>query len=415
MKNAYACARQIASSVMERLTSMSLLMIAVLFLISCKQTGTKPGGNGAHGDTIKSAFIPNPQRVPHQEVNTMEIGSKAFDFNLPDVTGRYFQLEDFDAAEVLVVIFTCNHCPTAQAYENRIVRFSEEYKDKGVAVVAIMPNSVYSLLLEECSYSDLDDTYESMIIRAKDKKFNFPYLYDGDTEAVSILYGPTATPHAFVFNRKRELVYTGRLDSSEKPGTANADDLRTAVEETLNGNNVTTPENKAFGCSIKWAWKTEWTDKTNKDWAEKPVIVEKISKKGIADLVRNNSEKLRLINVWATWCGPCIIEYPELLNLQRMYGNRNFEFISLSADKPENADQVLEFLQARQSPIKNYLFSSDDKYALIEAVNPGWNGALPYSMLVEPGGKVIYTAQGSVNLLELKKIIVEHRLMGRYY
>ncbi len=415
MKNANIRALQITSALLEGIAGLTLLMFAVILLTSCKQAGIKPGGVHSGGDTIQAAFIPNPQRVPHQEVNTLEIGSKAIDFNLPDVTGRFYELEDFDAADVLVIVFTCNHCPTAQAYENRIIRFTEEYKDKGVAVVAIMPNSAYSLLLEECSYSDLDDTYESMIIRAKDKNFNFPYLYDGDTEAVSIQYGPTATPHAFVFNRKRELVYTGRLDASEKPGTANADDLRTAVDETLNRKPVTTPENKAFGCSIKWAWKTEWTDKTNKDWVEKQVIVEKISKKEIADLVRNNSEKLRLINVWATWCGPCVIEYPELVNLQRIYGNRNFEFISLSADKPENADQVLEFLQAKHSPIKNYLFNSDDKYALIEAINPGWNGALPYSMLVEPGGKVVYAVQGSVNLLELKKKIVEHRLMGRYY
>lgn len=415
MKNINACAHQIASSMMERLTGLALLMVAVMLLISCKQAGTKLSIEKNGSDSLKAAFIPNPQRVTHQEVNTLEIGSKAIDFNLPDVTGRFYQLEDFDEAEVLVVIFTCNHCPTAQAYEKRIIRFTEEYKDKGVAVVAIMPNSIYSLLLEECSYSDLDDTYESMIVRAKDKKFNFPYLYDGDTESVSIQYGPTATPHAFVFNRKRELVYAGRLDASEKPGTANADDLRAAVDETLNKKPVTTPENKAFGCSIKWAWKTEWTDKTNKDWAEKPVIVEKISKKEVEDLVRNNSEKLRLINLWATWCGPCIIEYPELVNLQRIYGNRNFEFISLSADKPENADQVLEFLQAKHSPIKNYLFNSDDKYALIEALNPEWNGALPYSILLEPGGNVIYAVQGSVNLLELKKTIVEHRLMGRYY
>ena len=91
---------------------------------------------------------------------------------------------------VLVILFTCNHCPTAQAYEDRIIQFTSDYKDKGVSVVAIMPNSAYSLLLEECGYTDLDDTYESMIIRAKDKEFNFPYLYDGDNEAVSIQYGP---------------------------------------------------------------------------------------------------------------------------------------------------------------------------------------------------------------------------------
>jgi thiol-disulfide isomerase/thioredoxin len=224
-----------------------------------------------------------------------------------------------------------------------------------------------------------------------------------------------ATPHAFVFNKKRELVYNGRLDASEKPGTANADDLRAAVDETLKGQPVTTPVNKAFGCSIKWSWKVEWTDKVNEEWKNKPVTLEKISKKGIGELIANPTKKLRLINVWATWCGPCIIEYPELVNIHRMYMNRDFEFISLSADKPDNSDKVLEFLKSQHSALENYLFDSDDKYALIEAVDPNWNGALPYSMLVEPGGKVIYSIQGAVDLLELKKKIIGHPLMGRYY
>jgi thiol-disulfide isomerase/thioredoxin len=415
MKNTNKSGKYISLTTIKELSRIIPLIIAVFIVFSCKPSGSKADNPEAGNDTVQVGFKPNPQRVPHQEVFTLEIGAKAVDFNLPDVTGKYYKLDDFSASDILVVIFTCNHCPTAQAYEDRIIKFTEEYKNKGVAVVAIMPNSVYSLLLEECSYSDLDDTYESMIIRAEDKNFNFPYLYDGDNEAVSIKYGPVATPHAFVFNKKRELVYTGRLDASEKPGTANADDLRAVVDATINGQPIATPVNKSFGCSIKWAWKTEWTDKTNKEWAEKPVTLEKISKSGIADLIANKSEKLRFINVWATWCGPCVIEYPELVKLQRIYGNRNFEFISLSADKPSGANKVLEFLKTKHSPVQNYLFNSDDKYALIEAIDPNWNGALPYSLLIEPGGKVIYYIQGSVNLLELKKKIVEHPLIGRYY
>jgi peroxiredoxin len=345
----------------------------------------------------------------------MKIGAKAVDFRLPDVSGRYYQLSDFNASPVLVIIFTCNHCPTAQAYEDRIIQFTREYMDKGVSVVAIMPNSSYSLLLEECGYTDLDDTYASMIIRAKDKKFNFPYLYDGDNEAVSIQYGPVATPHAFIFNKNRELAYVGRLDAKEKPGTGNAEDLRAAVDALLQGKPIATAENKSFGCSIKWAWKTEWTDKTNNDWNNKPVTLEKISKAGITTLIANKSPKLRLINVWATWCGPCVIEYAEMVNLQRMYGERKFEFISISADKPDKTENVLEFLKSKHSSIQNYIFDLDDKYALISVIDPAWNGALPYSMLVEPGGKIVYSIQGSVDLLELKKKIVENPLIGRYY
>jgi thiol-disulfide isomerase/thioredoxin len=254
-----------------------------------------------------------------------------------------------------------------------------------------------------------------MIITAKDKAFNFPYLYDGDDQAVSVKYGPTATPHAFVFDKKRRLVYTGRLDASEKPGTANAEDLRNAVDAVLQGEPVKTPENKAFGCSIKWSWKSEWTEKVNKDWDAKTVTLEKIDKKGIAELLKNETQKLRLINVWATWCAPCVIEYPDLVNLQRIYGNRAFEFVSISADKPEKVNETLTFLKEKHSGLANYIFDRDDVYALIEAIDPAWNGALPYTLLIEPGGKVAFNCLGIVDLLGLKKTIVENPLLGRYY
>jgi peroxiredoxin len=396
---------------------LNVLMLLLLVMInpSCKRQGMTDQLVSLEADSASAGFIPGPQKVAEQDVTTLETGAKAPDFNLPDVSGKYYKLSDFDGSDILVVIFTCNHCPTAQAYEDRIIQFTKDYQDKGVAVTAIMPNSVYSLLPEECGYSDLDDTYASMIIRAKDKNFNFPYLYDGDNEAASIQYGPSATPHAFVFDKERRLVYSGRLDASEKPGTANAEDLRAAVEAIIIGQPVSTPVNKAFGCSIKWSWKTDWTDKVNNDWDNKPVTLEKITKKGISQLVSNPSQKLRLINIWATWCGPCIIEYPELVNLQRMYGDRSFEFISVSADKPDQHQKILDFLINKNSAIQNYIFDSDDKYALIEAVDAGWNGALPFSVLVEPGGKIVYSVQGTVDLPELKKKIVEHPLIGRYY
>jgi peroxiredoxin len=395
--------------------TLSGLILGSLILFTfgtCKKKNAYvPGTN----DTVSQTYTPSPKKMPHQEVTTLATGEAAPPFRLPDVTGKFYTLDDFRNARVLVVIFTCNHCPTAQAYEDRIIKFTEDYKPKDVAVVAIMPNSTFALLPEECAYSDLDDSYESMIIRAKDKAFNFPYLYDGDDQAVSVKYGPTATPHAFVFDKKRRLAYCGRLDASEKPGTANAEDLRNAVDNVLKGEPVKIPETKTFGCSIKWSWKSDWADKVNSDWAAKPVTLEKIDKKEIAILLKNETQKLRLINVWATWCAPCVIEYPELVKLQRIYGNRPFEFVSISADKPEKFNETLTFLKEKHSPVTNYIFSSDDKYALIEAIDPKWNGALPYTLLIEPGGKVAYSCQGAVDLLSLKRKIIENPLLGRYY
>lgn len=365
----------------------------------------------------QNKFVAHPQAIPHQETPTLAIGSKAIDFKLPNYDGKFYSLKDFASAKALVIIFTCTHCPTAQAYEDRIIKIVDDYKNKGVAVVAISPNSPNGLLLEELGYSDLNDDFDNMKVRVKEKKFNFPYLYDGDTEATSIKYGPVATPHAFVFDKDRILRYNGRLDAVEKPSKgANAEDLRKALDEVLAGKEVSTPTTKTFGCSVKWAWKTEYNEKNEKNWTSRPVKLDEIDTEGVKKLVKNtDSDKLRLINVWATWCGPCVIEYPDFLDIFRMYGARDFEFVSVSADKLEKKDKALKFLQEKHSGVKNYIFKDEDIYKLIEAIDPNWNGALPYTLLVEPNGKVVYSVQGSIDNQKLKRAIVDHPKIGRYF
>jgi thiol-disulfide isomerase/thioredoxin len=225
-----------------------------------------------------------------------------------------------------------------------------------------------------------------------------------------------ATPHAFVFDKDRKLRYQGRIDDVEKPTkTPNTFDLRNAIEELLTNKPVTVTSTKVFGCSVKWQEKSDWRIKTAKEWAAEPVKVDLIDEAGIKDLLKNNSDKLRLINVWATWCGPCVGEFPEFITMNRMYRARDFEFISVSADELAKKDKVLKFLQKSQASNTNYLFSVDDKYKLIEAIDPNWQGALPYTVLVEPGGKIVYAKQGPVDPDEMKKLIVENHLIGRYY
>jgi peroxiredoxin len=360
-------------------------------------------------------FVASPQEIKEQEVKTLGINAKAPDFRLPGIDERYYTLESFSDAKVLVIIFSCNHCPTAQAYEDRMIQITNDFKSESVQVVVISPNSVNAVLLEELGYSDMGDSFEEMKIRAKDKGYNFPYLYDGDTQEASIKYGPVATPHAFVFDEERRLQYSGRLDSSEKPGTANADDLRSAIDAVLLDVEILDPVTKTFGCSVKWGWKMSWTNKVNQDWVNMPVTLDEISEEGVKILMNNDSDKLHLVNIWATWCGPCVIEYPEFINIHRMYKDRDFEFISISADKLSSKDKALKFLKGKNSAVKNYIFAGEDIYKLIDSVDPEWDGALPYTVLIEPDGKVVYKKMGTIDPLELKRIIVDHPMLGRYY
>ncbi|MDI1321488.1 MAG: redoxin domain-containing protein [Algoriphagus sp.] len=394
--------------------SLSLAFGICLVFSECS---TDPKTETTTAEIPETKFTANPVALTEQPVGKLNIGDQAPPFNLPDVDGNFHTLEDYADAEVFVINFTCNHCPTAQAYEDRFIKVVDEYKGKKVAFVAISSNSPIGILPEELGYTDLSDTYDEMKTRSMDKSYNFPYLYDGDTHEFSLAYGPTATPHVFVFDKSRKLIYSGRIDASEKPGTANAEDLRKAIEAGLKGEALPAEEAQtpAFGCSMKWAWKNEYTLKTNKEWAAKEVTLEKLSPSGLADLLKNDSDELLLVNFWATWCGPCIIEYPEFITMERMYGARDFRFVSISMDSPDQLDKALKFLKSKESAVPNYLMDTNDKYEVINVVGKEWDGSLPITLLIEPGGKIAYRVPGTIQPLALRKAIVDHPMIGRYY
>lgn len=342
----------------------------------------------------------------------LAIGSTAPDFALPGTDGKTYSLKDFASSKVLVIIFTCNHCPTAQAYEDRMKQLVTDYKAKGVAVVAISPNDPLAVTLGEMGYTDVGDSFEEMKIRATDKSFNFPYLYDGETSKVSMQYGPQATPHVFIFDKQRKLRYTGRIDDGEKPGTAKNHDTRNAIDALLAGKPVPVDKTKTFGCSIKWPDKRDYANSEIAKYAKEKVSLEDIDLQAVKALIKNDGVNYRLINVWATWCGPCVMEFPSFVDMHRMYRNREFEMISISFDDPGRKQNALNFLTKKQASMKNYLISGD-RYDFIEAIDPKWEGALPYTLFIGPGGKIIYSKQGIIDALEMKRIVAD--AIGRIY
>lgn len=349
-----------------------------------------------------------------EDVKPLAIGQSAPEFRLPGIDGREYTLADFKDAKLLVMIFTANHCPTAQAYEDRVNKLVDDFSDKGVAFVAISSNHPKAVCLEELGYSDLGDTFEDMKIRAKEKGFKYPYLYDGDTQEVALAYGPQATPHVFIFDQSWKLRYRGRIDEMESPyETPEQQDTRNAIEVLLAGKEPAVTTTKVFGCSMKWLSKVAWRKTLDTRWNERAITLEPIGKEGVRDLIANQSDKIRLINVYATWCGPCVIEFPELVTIQRMYENRNVEVISLSADKISTKDKVVKFLEDNEAGFTNYLYDSEDKYALIEAVDASWEGALPHTLLIAPGGRVLYRHTGIIDPLEVKQKIIKE--IGRFF
>jgi peroxiredoxin len=346
------------------------------------------------------------------DAKPLAIGSAAPDFKLPGIDGRQHTLAEFKDARILVVVFTCNHCPTAQAYEQRIIDLANDYRDKGVALVAINPNDPKALRLDELGWTDLSDSLEEMKIRAAERKFPFPYLYDGDTQSVARAYGCLATPHVFIFDADRKLRYQGRVDDSDVR-QVKSHDARNAIDALLAGKPVPVEKTNVFGCSTKWSDKRDDVKKALAKWDAEKAALDDIDAAGVKKLAANGTDKLLLVNVWATWCGPCVAEMPELVTINRMYRNRPFQMITISMDEPEQKDAALKLLTEKHCSATNHLYVGD-KDRLVAALDPdGWQGPVPHTVLIAPGGKIIYRESGAVDVLKLKQAIVGQ--IGRTY
>jgi hypothetical protein len=131
-------------------------------------------------------------------------------------------------------------------------------------------------------------------------------------------------------------------------------------------------------------------------------------------MLKNPSNKLRLINLWSVGSGPCKQAFPAFITINRMYRDRDFEFINISMDVLSGRGKTLEFLQQQQASGPNYFLDREDKSKLIGSVNPAWNGSLPFTLLIEPGGKIVYAKEGMIEPAGLKREIVNNHLLGRY-
>jgi peroxiredoxin len=346
------------------------------------------------------------QQVDSSHPAPLAIGSPAPDFHLPGIDGKTYSLDSFKDSKVLAVIFTAVHCPTAEIYESRIKQLVADYAPKGVAFVVIQPNSPKGLRLDEMGYTDLGDSLDEMKIRAGFRHFNFPFLYDGETQDVSRKYGPVATPHVFVFDASRTLRYQGRVDSNPREAYAKVPDARNALDAVLAGTAVPVEKTPTVGCSVKWMDKEASHDAELQAIEREPVPLEKVDPKQLKALKTNRAGKTLLVNFWATWCGPCVAEFPELQKTWRMYRKRPFELVTVSVNYPDEQKGVRGFLEKQHASTRNLLNALMDPYELMKAFDPEWDGSVPYSAVIAPDGKVLYTVKGPLDILRTRRIIL---------
>lgn len=411
--------------------ALTLLLPFAAFTAASSFAADAPSASAAASAEAKPA--PAKKADPHampEGARELKIGDAAPDFSLPGIDGKTHTLAEYKEPKVLMIAFLSNHCPDSQAAESRVKKLVVDMKGKSFELVAINPNNPEGLREDELGYSKYSDSFEEMKKHAAEEGFNFPYLYDGETQAIAKAYGCLATPHVFIFDAQRKLRYKGYFDDSRyaEPATVKAPDAAKAVEALLADQSVPVEVTRPHGCSTKWIMKKSQVAEDNEKWEKKPVDVELIDAAGVAALRKNGTKKFRLFNVWATWCGPCVAEFPELVKTARKFGLRDFELITISLDDPKDKEAAKTFLENKHAALidrlkpslkaegritDSYLYSGKDQDELIKALDTEWPGPIPHTVLVAPNGDVVWRHNGSVNGEELRDKVLE--TMGRYY
>jgi thiol-disulfide isomerase/thioredoxin len=352
----------------------------------------------------------------------LDIGKEAPDFTLPGVDGQDHSLEDFADSKLLVVMFTCNHCPDARAAAPRMADLHQKYADNDVAFVAISGNDPQALRPDELGYGVYGDSFPEMKPFAEDNGWQFPYLYDGDMQRVIRAYGGQATPHVFIFDEERLLRYSGRIDDMKrKSGPLGDSYVVDAIDALLGGKKVEVETTRAFGCSTKWSYKRASVVKDQARWEAIQETLAILDADGAKALAENPTEKLRVVNFWSTTCGPCVVEFPDLVETYRRFQNRPVELITISLDLVDDQGKVLKFLEQQHAALSprtarsleaegrttnNYLYEGNPDH-LAEAFDPDWTGALPHTLVIAPGGKLLWHHTGMVEGVELRRQIVK--------
>ena len=360
-----------------------------------------------------------------EPVHDLKIGDSAPDFSLPGIDGKTHRLADYKKGKLLMIAFISNHCPTSHGAEARMKKLIADTRNKGLVFVAINPNHPDGLSVDELGYSKYSDGFDDMKKYAAESGFDFPYLYDGESQSVAKAYGCLATPHIFLFDVERKLRYKGRFDDSqyEDAATVKSADARNAVEALLAGQPVPVAVTKPHGCSTKWLSKKPGITARMEKWDKTPVDIDRIDATGVAALRKGGTKNVRLYNVWATWCAPCVAEFPELVLTSRKFDLRNFEFISISVDDVKDVSKMKTFLEKNGAGLSDrlkksvkaegrrsnsYVFTGGSQEDLMKALDPEWPGGLPHTVLVDERGKVLWRHNGPVNGDELRSAVLKH-------
>jgi peroxiredoxin len=372
-------------------------------------SGSAPGaGSGTQGQARRTI-------QPDLSHPILKIGSPAPEFSLMGVDDKTHTLSDYSDAKVLAIVFESDHCPVSENYETRIRAIYDDYKSKGVQLVAINPNNPGAVRLNELGYTDLTDSFADMKLRVANRHMDWPFLYDGETQALATKFGASATPHIFIFDKDRKLRYEGRIDDNQTRSLVKSNDARNAIDALLAGQEVPVAHTPAFGCTTKWLSKAGDVQAEWEKIKAEPVKVDVATLDDLKKLRANGTSKITVVHFWTTACKDCGTTFHDIETTYRMYRLRDFNFIAVSMDDPARKDAVLKTLQDEYASNTNYQVDTRNVKSVQEAIGAKWKPGTSYTMVVLPDGKVVYQKEGKFDIHEMRRAVLANMPDGRAY
>jgi peroxiredoxin len=372
------------------------------------QTYSGAGSGGAQGQARRTI-------QPDLSHPILKIGSPAPDFSLQGVDDKMHTLSDYSGARVLAIVFESDHCPVSENYETRIRAVYEDYKNKGVQLVAINPNNPAAVRLNELGYTDLTDSFADMKLRVANRHMDWPFLYDGETQALATSFGASATPHIFIFDQDRKLRYEGRIDDNQTRSLVKSNDARNAIDALLAGQEVPVAHTPAFGCTTKWLSKAGDVQAEWERIKAEPVKVDVATMDDLKKLRANGTSKITVVHFWTTACKDCGSIFHDIETTYRMYRLRDFNFIAVSTDDPARKDAVVKTLQDEYASNPNYQVDTRDIKSVQQAVGAKWKPGTSYTLVILPDGKVVYQKEGKFDIHEMRRTVLANMPDGRAY
>jgi peroxiredoxin len=307
------------------------------------------------------------------------IGKAAPDFTLTDLKGQNHSLRDY-RGKIVALGFISTNCPISNDYNARMRAIAEDYGKQNAVFLGI--NSNFNEPVTE--------------IKAHAAKNNLPFtILKDEGNKVADAYGAQRTPEIFLIDNEGIVRYHGRIDNSREVRRVNRQDLRAALNELIEGKAVSVTEGKAFGCPIK---RSQDAKKIKAGSTKAKSTEPKIAMLKPADFNKYKDAakgKVLVVNFWATWCGPCVAEFPELVAIDAKYRDKGVKLVGISVDEvAEIKSKVVPFIKEQKAAFDILVQDSDDPEELINLIDKNWQGTLPTTFVFDKQGAIAYTRYG---------------------